>query len=171
MSPLGDISAKKKSIMKQTKIIVTIIILFFLLNSCKKDAPTRLNVDLKTKGIDEVNQYLYGKWRVHYNKGGVIGGIDNRDGYFEFDEFTTNNRHKYYFNNALMFNDSMRIIRDTINPTVNVFYIRLMIQIQANNGLFGDLKEIDGIYNDTLFLYSPDRYNPDAVTILLTKTN
>ncbi len=138
-----------------------IIILLFAATSCSKPGsiPSPSNMNLSKKALPEVKAVLFGKWQLHYLRGGFCGVCEyQRDD--EFYEFGLNDHIKWTIGKQVMSDTTITWLKqDWQNKQINV------MEFYAND-LAHHLLSPDIIIKDTLQMYEP---GPDGMTYYFTK--
>ena len=150
------------------KVFILLFLTSFSSFSCKKNSNSlgHINITLYDKPLSIIQYYVQGKWRLHYTKGGICSTCkSDREIYNEYYEFSPNDRIRYTFQDTIIADTVINWLRykpgnylDSV--TVMEFY---------DKRLSPNYFEAAKIYNDTLILYIPDMFNPDAIAYYLTK--
>lgn len=150
------------------KAFILLFIVTFSSFHCKKNDDSAIHITLYDKSLKVTQSYIKGKWKVHYIKGGICGTCKyDREQFDEYYEFLPNNRIKYTFQDTIKADTIINWIR--YKPTNNLDSITVMEFFDKR--MSPNYFEATEIYNDTLILYNPDMFTPDAVSYYLTKSN
>lgn len=149
------------------------ILLFFIAFSsffCKKnnDDSIFINITLYDKPLSVTQSYIQGKWRLHFTKGGICSTCkSDRELYNEYYEFLANDRIIYTFQDTIIADTMINWLRYKPNNYLDSITVMEFYDKRLSPNYFEAAK----IYNDTLILYNPDMFTPDAISYYLTKSN
>jgi hypothetical protein len=157
-----------------TAYSVLLPMIFFCFTRCNKQQPsidnargninpegTGLNILLYNKPLDTIRFYIQGKWRLHYQFGGICGTCrHDREQYNEYYEFLPNLTTKYIYQNAVKVDTTYTWTTYKANTQDYIHHI-ITEPYQF---------EVEKIVNDTLVLAAPFRYNPDYMLYFLTRS-
>lgn len=127
---------------KRTAIFITV----WLFVSCQKHSAT--NISLKDKPLNTIKFYIQGKWKLRYAYGGYSGTrrIDYTNSYMEFKE---NDILYWIFSNEVLVNNKIKWLytKDIFHDKTYIMQFETVNHVPLDYG-------IDGIYKDTLVLYT-----------------
>ncbi len=155
---------------KQIEIlfVLSLTLLIFCYAKCNKDSSS-VNTTLFGKDTTTVNSYIIGKWKVHYQFGGICGSCKNdRENLNEFYEFKPNNGIAYTFQNVLQFDTKYTWL---FYQSYTTDYMHHILEYYENPAPFVPAShfEVVKIKNDTLILAQPFIDNPDYSEFFLTR--
>lgn len=146
------------------------LVFISLFSNCKKEIVPQIssNIDLSDKPLSVIKSHIVGKWFVNYAKGGLCSTcIFDRKQYEEYYEFSANDRVKYTFKGNILADANLTWRSYKPSGYSNDIFVMEFI----DNRLYPNFFQVDKIYNDTLILCSPDKYNPDYQSYYLTRSN
>lgn len=144
------------------------IVFILCFGQCKKEQNFS-NTKLYNKTTAEIESYIQGKWRVHYQSGGICGiCIYDRERFNEYYEFEKYKKIKYVYNNIQVL-DTIYRWQEYQSNTAD--YIHKILEYYEGGFTPPSHFEVYEIKNDTLVLVQPFAGNPDYSLFFLTKVN
>lgn len=155
---------------KQIEILFffSLTLLVFCFAKCNKESVT-VNTTLFDKDTTTVNSFIIGKWKVHYQFGGICGNCkSDRENLNEFYEFKPNNGIAYTFQNVLQFDTKYAWLFYQSYPADYMHHI-LEYSESPVSPVPSSRFEVVKIMNDTLILAQPLIDSPDYSEFFLTR--
>jgi hypothetical protein len=155
---------------KQIEIlfVLSLTLLIFCHAKCNKESSS-VNITLFDKDTTTINSYIMGKWKVHYQYGGICGSCkSDRENLNEFYEFKSNNGIAYTFQNVLEFETKYAWLFYQSYPAD---YMHHILEYSVNPASLVPTShfEVVKIKNDTLILAQPLIDSPDYSEFFLTR--
>jgi hypothetical protein len=142
--------------------ILLLLLTILSITQCRKTSE-RLNVNLFDKPTGTIENYIQGKWRLHYMFGGICGCPLDRTQFGEYYEFLPGRRLIYTFQGSVEFDTYYTWTTYQFNPSD---YVHKLLTYETYYSF-----EVEKIVNDTLVLVEPSLNNPDNLYYYLTKAN
>lgn len=143
-----------------------LLVMFFCFGQCKKKY-TPLTITLYNKPLGTIQNYIQGKWKCHYGKGGIAANYVQYYNDFYW-TFSANNRIQQLYNGSIVTDTTINWVWTWNSGTwLNYGDSTFIMNFYDKLGYPFDYV-VDRISNDTLILHDDAA---DAVFYHLTKSN